>query len=126
MNTGRGFTLIELLIAVAVLGIVASIAVPSYRQHVLRTYRTEAIAELLRMRGEQEKHFLQNDTYRAVSAVVSASGRYRFVVDVAGESFRVTATAHGAQAGDARCLEMTINERGERGASPGAVRECWK
>ncbi len=59
----RGVTLIELVVVVAILALLASIAVPSYRQYVLRSNRAEAKAALLNVAAAQEKFYLQNNTY---------------------------------------------------------------
>ena len=45
----NGFTLIELLIAVAIVGILSAIAYPSYQQHVMKTKRAEAQAQLMEL-----------------------------------------------------------------------------
>ncbi len=58
-----GFTLIELLIALAVVGILASIAYPSYTDHVRMTRRADAQGALMGLSNAMERHFTQNSTY---------------------------------------------------------------
>jgi type IV pilus assembly protein PilE len=62
-NTTSGFTLIELLVTVAIIGIIAAIAVPGYRDYVQRGKVTEAHATLSDLRLRAEKWFADNRSY---------------------------------------------------------------
>ena len=68
-NEVTGFTLIELMIVIVIVAVLAAIAMPSYRQYVLRTHRTEAKRSLLNVAVAQEKFYLQNNTYAGPSAL---------------------------------------------------------
>jgi type IV pilus assembly protein PilE len=129
----RGVTLIELVVVVAILALLASIAVPSYRQYVLRSNRAEAKAALLNLAAAQEKFYLQNNTYtnELTDAPPSGlglgdtteTGLYTIEVDAADdEGFTATATATGTQAQDSRCAEFGIDQAGARTATSA---DCW-
>src|SRR6185369_10627239 len=62
-KTEKGVTLVELLTVVTVLGILAAIAVPSYRRYLIRAQRSDATTALLRVQSAEEKYFLQFGAY---------------------------------------------------------------
>ena len=70
--TQRGVTLIELLTVVVIVAILASIAVPSYRNYLIRAQRTDATTALLRIQSGMEKYLVQNGKY--TTDVDSAGG----------------------------------------------------
>ena len=138
-----GFTLIELMIVVALVALLAAIAVPSYRQYVIRANRTEATSALMSIATAQEKFFLANNAYAAsVSAlpgsggvkcnsgtcVTQPGGLYSVTSACAAggcaEGFTATATpvSGKSQASDA-CSSFTLDSIGTRGANKS---DCWK
>lgn len=58
-----GFTLIELMITVAIVGILVSIALPSYREYINRGKRAQARSEVLRAEGWLERFYTENNRY---------------------------------------------------------------
>jgi len=58
-----GFTLIELMIAVAIIGILASIAIPSYQDSVKKSRRADAKSALLSLANAMERHFTETSSY---------------------------------------------------------------
>jgi len=131
----RGFSLIELMIVVAIIAILATVALPSYRQHVIRSQRTDATAALLRVASNQEKYYIQNNTYGTYAQLGSPTtehGWYTLAVTAAdATTFRATATvvAGGPQDGDPSCKVFVVNAAGQHTATdPGGADssdECW-
>ena len=65
MKKNKGFTLIEVMIVVAIIGILAAIAYPSYDEYVKRGNRAEGQAFLNEVAARQERYFSQNNKYAA-------------------------------------------------------------
>ncbi len=63
MKKNKGFTLIELMITVAIVGIVASVAIPNYKDYLLRSQITEAIGNLSVLKVKMEQFYQENRTY---------------------------------------------------------------
>lgn len=136
----RGFTLVELMITVSVIGILTAVAVPAYRNHVMRSKRSEATVILLRIQAAQEKFLLQNNAYSANLAgappvglgmvTVTEGGNYNLGLARVGNGFTATATATSGQASDTKCRTFTINQSGVRQAQNSGgtdnTAECWK
>jgi type IV pilus assembly protein PilE len=140
----RGFTLIEILTVVVVLGVLAAVAIPSWRQHVLRTRRADAKESLIRLQVAQEDFFGRHARYATTDEMSlptpaglgmsanSGDANYRIEIRTApdGLAFDATARAAAAQSDDTFCATFTINHLGMRGATDatGADRslDCWR
>lgn len=66
-----GFTLIEVMITVAIIGILAAIALPNYRQYVLRGQVVDATNGLSVMRANMERFFQDNRKYTTTGSFVA-------------------------------------------------------
>ena len=116
----RGFTLIELMIAVAVIGILASIAYPSYTDYVRKARRATAESALMDIASRQHTYLLSRRTFTANATDLGFSvpqelvGHYTFTIAApSATTFSVTAEPKGAQAADSE-QELEINELGEK------------
>ncbi len=59
----KGFSLIELLITVLIMGILASIALPNYQRHILKSNRQIALANLLEIQLSEERYYSRHHSY---------------------------------------------------------------
>lgn len=129
-----GVTLMELMIVVAIVGILASIAYPSYREQVRRSNRTEARVALEQRALALEKCFTRYMSYNNANCAAAQAGsdgptengHYNVVAAATATTFDLTATPQGGQATDAQCMNFTIDEAGRRDVSVAGARDvCW-
>lgn len=142
----------ELLITLVVVAVLATIAVPSYRQFVLRSHRVEAKSALLNIATEQEKFYLQRNRFANDDELVNApvdgglgftrnteNGWYSLNVtaddDANPQEWTAAAQAEGNQQDDAKCRYFSVDSTGNRTAGPNldgsgttddTSRECWQ
>jgi type IV pilus assembly protein PilE len=133
-----GFTLVELLITVAVVGILTSIALPSYTRYVARGKITDAMAALADYSVKMEQYFQDNRNYGVansacpVAAAASQYFTYTCTVGAATPSTSYLASANsiagalGAANGD---YSYTINQSNTKTSSKYAgsavTKNCW-
>lgn len=141
-----GFTLVELMIVVAIVGILAAIAYPSYVDSVRKSRRTDAITALYALQLAQEKWRANHTTYTStlggancgtatVTGLCWSSAEitrpYYTIAITAGATataFTATATASGDQVNDkannVSCATLTITQNGPT-YNPAGQSACW-
>lgn len=127
-RSNQGFTLIEVMIVVAIVGILAAVAYPSYQEHVKSARRAEAQSALMGLASAMERHFTVNNSYKGAGAgggdtgapviyydqVPNGGGTAYYNLTIASASdtaFVVQASPVNAQAGDGF---LDINNQGVR------------
>lgn len=127
----KGFTLIEVMIVVAIIGILASIAMPSYVDYLTRGKIPDATSGLAAKRVQMEQFFQDNRTYAgapACNADSTTSQHFDFSCSVAGDAtvFELQAVGKGSMAG----FTYTIDQSNAR-ATPSVMAgwtsnaNCW-
>ncbi len=120
-----GFTLIELMITVAIIGILAAVALPSYKQYIVRANRSAAQAQMMDIANREQQFLLANRTYVAhdntlwtasYSLPTEVATKYTYTIEINTDTtvppfYRITFTpiTTGSQSADGN---LTLNSEG--------------
>ena len=138
----NGFTLIELMIAVAIIGILAAIAYPSYLSQVRKSRRSDAVQALAQVEQAQERWRANNPTYASTLAntataplaanglgisSTTSGGYYTLAITGTPTNIAYTATATAvtgtSQANDTGCTVLTVTVN--NGNATNTPTTCW-
>jgi len=142
----QGFTLAEMLTALVVIVVLAAIAIPMWRNHLLRVRRADAIAALMAVQSGQDKFFGRNARYVNAAALAtpppaglglattSERGFYQIELTTSDDALGYTAIARSRPVTggteDSRCAQLSIDHLGIRRATDAAgvdrAADCWR
>lgn len=136
----RGFSLIELMTVLLIVGLLLALAWPSYRQHVQRGHRAEALAALMQARLFMERHYAVHGRYTTAAGqapelpqalrVVPPGGpaRYLLSVELDQAGGFVLRAAPQLPMADDPCGSLLLASTGAQGRSGSAltVQQCWR
>lgn len=131
----KGFTLIEVMMVVAIIAIIVAIALPNYREYVLRSNRAVGKGELLQVASRQEQYFLNNRSYTNLMTDLGYTANY--YVDSEGQpataassiyqititeptsntretTYTLSAVPQNGQTDDIKCGSLGIDEQADK------------
>ncbi len=140
-QTQHGFTLIELMITVAIVGVLASIAVPAYQDSVRKSRRADAKGVLMGLANAMERRFTETNSYEGAAgttatpadtgtpriySIPSETDNFYTITISAANASSYTLSAVPAGAHSDKCGTLTLDYTGERDNSAGLDQsQCW-
>lgn len=132
----NGYSLIELMVTVAVVGVLVSISVPTYKNYTMKSRRSEGRSFAMEIMQRQEKYYNENNTYTTNLAQLgyssatptSEKGYYQVTATAASDGITnnviITAQPIGSQTSDTECGSFIYNSNGVKSTSTSST-TCW-
>ncbi|HCU54452.1 MAG TPA: pilus assembly protein PilE [Gammaproteobacteria bacterium] len=132
----QGFTLIELMMVVAVVAVLAAVAIPNYRSHVIKSNRAAAESFMQQLRSREEQYVLDARNYTSTITLgglnmqIPNDVNLNYTVTVVADntasppSFLITAVPKNPPQNDTLCGTLTLSSTGAK-TSLGSTSLCW-
>jgi type IV pilus assembly protein PilE len=126
----RGFTLIEIMIVIAIIGIIITIAAPSYTEYLKKGRRAEVVSLLSEQAQILERFYTKNNVYTGITGLSTGNDFYTITPTIADQTFLLTATRKaGPTMATDKCGDFTLTNTGVRSmnnATTGlTTKDCW-
>ena len=126
LKTQRGFTLIEVMVVVAILAIVAAIAIPSYRDYVIRASIMPAVSGLSSRQTLMEQCYQDNHTYDPTAgcpacATDDSDKYFKFTCEKDATTFTLTAEGKGQMS----AFKYTVDQAGAKATTVTSGPSGW-
>ncbi|MGE1092253.1 type IV pilin protein [Pseudomonas zeae] len=126
----RGFTLIEIMIVIAIIGIVITIAAPSYTEYLKKGRRAEVVSLLSEQAQTLERFYTKNNVYTGITGLSTGNDFYTITPTIADQTFLLAATRKtGTSMATDKCGDFTLTNTGVRSmnnATTGlTTKDCW-